>query len=425
MELAVAAITDVGRVRTNNEDSHFADADLGLFVVCDGMGGHNAGEVASQATCDIVQREVTAASRLRERYLATGGNDDAAALRKMLEEAVGTACREVYKKASKEPELAGMGTTCTVLLVVGHGKAVLAQVGDSRLYVRRGGRLHQLTEDHTYVNELLRRGSITREQARNHPQGNVLSRALGVQPGVAVDTMLFDVDPGDTFLLCSDGLHHYFQDARELEAGLAGDDLTQAATALVKLALARGGHDNCTAIAVRIGGSGDASVAADQRIAVLKNVPLFTHLGYNELVRVVGLTQVARAAAGQVIVREGDTGGELYVLLSGEADVEKGGRPVAQLSTGAHFGEMAMVDSAPRSATVRARTAANLLVLKRPEFFNIVRNEPVIASKLLWSFLQTISGRLRETNEALQSAQQVTRAEPDADFEVFFEEDDG
>ena len=404
MELSVAALTDVGRVRTNNEDSYFSDRDLGLFIVCDGMGGHNAGEVASQATCDVLVREVTAASRLRERFLSTGSPEDADALRRLLDDAMNAASREIFKRASKEPELAGMGTTCTAMLVIGHEKALLAQVGDSRIYLHRAGRIHQITDDHTYVNELVRRGSLTREQTRGHPQGNVLSRAMGVQPWVAADTMLFDLDPGDIYLLCSDGLHNYFPEADQLIPGLVSPDLERGTKALVREALDRGGHDNVTAILVRVEGTAaEPAVTADRRIVTLKRVPLFRQLTYNELVRVVGLTSVARAAEGQVVAREGDAGSELYVVLSGEVDVEKSGRPAGTLGLGAHFGELALIDAAPRSATVRARTPTSLLVLRRPELLALVQSEPVIASKLLWSFVLALSGRLPEGAGALAS----------------------
>ncbi len=396
MDLTVAALTDVGRVRANNEDAHYADADLGLFMVCDGMGGHNAGEVASQTTCDVVVREVGAASRLRERFFATASLEDAEALRRMIESAVGAACREVFKKASKEPELAGMGTTCTLVLAAGHGKGILAHVGDSRLYLHRGGHIHQLTDDHTYVNELIRRGSLARDQARRHPQGNVLSRALGVQTVVAVETMIFDMDPGDTYLLCTDGLHNYFPAKEDLVAGMTHERLDKGVLQLVSTALERGGHDNVTVVALRARGEAVAEVAADRRIAALKRIPLFASLGYNELVRVVGIGQLARAAAGQTIVREGDAGADLFVTLSGEVEVERAGRPVSVLDAGAHFGELGLVGSIPRTATVRARTPAALFVLRRAEFLALVDSAPVIGSKLLWSSLQVLGGRGRE-----------------------------
>ncbi|OGQ90605.1 MAG: hypothetical protein A2289_06450 [Deltaproteobacteria bacterium RIFOXYA12_FULL_58_15] len=423
MQLTVASRTDVGRVRTNNEDSFFADPALGLFVVCDGMGGHSAGEVASQMACNIIKRELEAASKQREKYLQSGKPSDIKGLRKAVEAAIHTACKEVFKKASKSPEHAGMGTTVTVVLIAGHDKGILGHVGDSRLYVARGGAVHQLSEDHTYVNELVRRGALTKEQAKNHPQGNVLSRALGVQPNVPVDTMVFDMDPGDTYLLCSDGLYNYFPNTPELADGLGNPDLNTGLNLLIDRALDRGGHDNTTGITFRVGGEpppeGHAT-AAEQRIAILKRIPFFSHLSYNELVKVVGLTQLARVKAGDVFITEGEPGDELYVVLAGDVQVIKGEQVIVNLNAGAHIGEMALIDNAPRSASVRAQSDVNLLVMRREEFFSIIRSEPVIATKLLWSFVQVLSGRLRDTNEAL------ARKELDDDeLEVFIDDGEG
>jgi PPM family protein phosphatase len=423
-DFSVVSRSNVGRVRKNNEDSFLVDEALGLFVVCDGMGGHAAGEVASKLACEVLQREIAEAVKLREKFIQTGKPADIKALKKAVEAAIATACKEIFKRASREPDTAGMGTTCTMMLLAGHNKGILGQVGDSRLFVSRGGHLHQLSEDHTYVNELLKRGAITKEQAKNHPQGNVLSRALGVQPSVNVDTMIFDMDPGDTYLLCSDGMYNYFPDSNELGPILAGTDLTAALADLEKKALDRGGHDNVTGVVVRVGGAvtaAEQNLAAEQRIAVLKRIPIFANLAYTELVKVLGLTQLARTPAGQVIVEEGEQGDEFFVVLSGEVDIHKGGQLLTTLRAGAHIGEMAMVDSAPRSATVRAKTDVNLLVMRREEFFGLIRSEPVVASKLLWSFVQVLSGRLRETNEALQGARQELAQSNE--FEVFVEED--
>jgi hypothetical protein len=284
--------------------------------------------------------------------------------------------------------------------------------------------VHQLSEDHTYVNELVKRGALTREQAKNHPQANVLSRALGVQPTVAVDTMLFDIDPGDTFLLCSDGLYNYFPDAAELAAGMSSSDLDGGLQGMISKALERGGHDNCTGVAFRIGGQAAAGpTAAEQRIAILKRIPFFAHLSYNELVKVVGLTQLSRVSAGDSFIVEGEPGDELYVVLAGEVEVLKGEDVIVALKAGAHIGEMTLIDNAPRSATIRASTDVNLLVMRREEFFSIIRSEPVIATKLLWSFVQVLSGRLRETNEALQGARKELSTDPE-ELEVFVDPDE-
>ncbi|MBI5508154.1 MAG: Stp1/IreP family PP2C-type Ser/Thr phosphatase [Deltaproteobacteria bacterium] len=424
MDVTVATRTDVGRVRTNNEDSFFADADLGLFVVCDGMGGHSAGEVASRAAMEAIRDEIKNAGKAREKFITSGKSADLKALRKTLETAIHTACREVFKLASKNPELAGMGTTCTVVLMAGHQKGILGHVGDSRLFVMRGGQVHQLSEDHTYVNELVKRGALTREQAKNHPQGNVLSRALGVQPTVPVDTMIFDMDPGDTYLLCSDGLYNYFPDASELQVGLTAPKIDDGINALVDRALERGGHDNVTGVVFRIGGAtplASDATAAEQRIAILKRIPFFAHLNYNELVKVVGLTQMARVAAANRFITEGEPGDELYVVLAGEVEIIKGDAVIVSLKAGAHIGEMALIDNAPRSATVRAKTDVNLLVMRREEFFGLIRSEPAIATKLLWSFVQVLSGRLRDTNEALQGARRELNQQSE-ELEVFLDE---
>lgn len=421
MQLKLASRSDVGRVRKNNEDSFFADAELGLFIVCDGMGGHKAGEVASKTTCEVVKAEILAAKGLRDKFIQSAKYADLKALRKTVESAVISACKEVHKRSVRDPETSGMGTTATMLLLAGHGKGILAHVGDSRLFVLRNGSVHQLSEDHTYVNELVKRGALTPEQARNHPHGNVLSRAIGVQPSVSVDTMVFDIDPGDTYLLCSDGLYNYYPDSAEIAALLALPDLELAVEGLTNGALERGGHDNCTSVVLRIDNvatTAEESLAADYRIGLLKRIPIFAHLTYNELVRVVGVTHLTRAAGGTFFIREGQTGDELYVVLSGEVQVSKGEQILATLRAGAHLGEMAMIDNAPRSASVRAVTDANLLAMRREEFFGLIRSEPVIGTKLLWSFVNVLSGRLRQTNEALQGARQEL-AHSIPNFEIF------
>ncbi len=424
MDLRVATRTDVGRVRTNNEDNFFADPNLGLFIVCDGMGGHSAGEVASKTACEVITREIASGGKTREKFLASGKSSDVKAVAKMVEAAIHTACKEVYKKASRNPELAGMGTTCTVVFMAGHNKGILGHVGDSRLYVVRQNMVHQLSDDHTYVNELVKRGALSREQARNHPQGNVLSRALGVQPTVPVDTMIFDIDPGDTYLMCSDGLYNYYADPTEITKMIGEADIELSLNQLIDRAMERGGHDNLTGIVMRIGGTpppADAAVAAEQRIAILKRIPIFAHLSYNELVKVVGLTQLLKVKNGETFIREGEPGDELYVVLAGEVNVVKGGQHITSLKAGAHIGEMALIDNAMRSATIVANGDCNLLAMRRDEFFGVIRTEPVIATKLLWSFVQVLSGRLRETNEALQGARKELTANT-GDFEIFVDE---
>jgi len=423
MDISVASRSDVGRVRDNNEDAFLVDQELGLYIVCDGMGGHNAGEVASKMACEVLRREVASSHKVRDRYKQSGKPSDIKAVVKAVEAAISTACKEIYKRASKNPEQSGMGTTCSMVLLTGHGKAILGHVGDSRLFVLRGGTVHQLSEDHTFVNELVKRGALTRAQAKDHPQGNVLSRALGVQPSVSIDTMIFDIDAADTYLLCSDGLYNYFPESFELTEGMQTPDLEAGLSLMIDKALERGGHDNTTGIVFRFGGQPppkEAATAAEQRIAILKRIPIFAHLTYNELVKVVALTQLQKVPEGTMFITEGEPGDELYVVLAGEVEVIKGGNVLANLKAGVHLGEMAMIDNEVRSASVKATKSANLLVMRRDEFFGLIRSEPVIATKLLWSFVQVLSGRLRDTNEALQGARKRLNTGT-ASFEPFDE----
>ena len=239
-ELTWASATHPGQLRTQNEDSVLTMP--GLFVVADGMGGHLAGEVAS----DIAVRAL-------ERGLATeAGNqlDDLVA-------AVSTANAEIYSSALDDPERAGMGTTLTALAVVAddlEGEAFgVANVGDSRIYVVRHGRLRQVTIDHSFVQELVAEGAITRDEARTHPRRNIVTRALGIEPHVRVDSWTMPIIRGDRFVLCSDGLVDEVADETisELLATHA-DDPQAAAQALVDAANAAGGRDNISVVVVDV-----------------------------------------------------------------------------------------------------------------------------------------------------------------------------
>ena len=199
------AATDVGRVRDHNEDNFLVDKALNLFVVADGMGGHAAGEVASavavQTLRDVVSRNKDLIDAYREGSQIASSRD----ITSLLEHAVQKACAEIYTKAQDDPEKRGMGTTLSALLVI-NNRGFIAHVGDSRIYLLRGGRVVQLTEDHSLVNELIKRGKLTEAQAETSPYKNAVTRAVGVYESVEVDTIDFDVLPGDQFLLASDGL---------------------------------------------------------------------------------------------------------------------------------------------------------------------------------------------------------------------------
>jgi len=402
--------TDVGQKRDHNEDDLLLDPGLGLYIVCDGMGGHAAGEVASAHAVKTVQRVLTENRAILEDAKKDNGAEAREKLASLCELAVNTACSEIFTMAITDHGKAGMGTTLVMMLVVG-GKGVMGHVGDSRLYMVRAGQIHQFSEDHSYTSEMVKRGKMTREQARSSPYANVITRAVGIQKNVQVDTLVFDIIPGDTFLLCSDGLHGYYDDPNDLAETLSNPDTEKIPDILIQTSNTRGGKDNITAVILRaMADSGDKALEdaraseVNLKLDTLKKIPLFRYLTYQELVKVLNITYLETYEAGTEIIKEADSGEELYIILAGKVLVSRSGQEIVELHPGIHFGEMALVDQSPRSATVTAREATRLLVVQRRSFYTLIRKEPVLAVKLLWSFVQVLSRRLRETNEQLSGA---------------------
>ena len=432
LDVKAYGATDVGRKRKRNEDAYLLAPELGLYVVADGMGGHSAGEVASQRAVEVVRAAVAEQVAVLRAFAEDPAPARGAAAARVLEQAIEAACADIHRAAEADPRLRGMGTTFVGLLVAGE-RAVIAHVGDSRLYLHRGGATYVLTEDHTLIAEQMKAGQLTAEGAKNSPFKGVLTRALGQHESVQVDTLVIDLYAGDAFLLCSDGLYGCVAD-EELSAhfgaglvgglvgGLAGGIVgglaggappagIEALTAsLVALANEGGGRDNITAVVVVAEGH-----AADQvaRIDVLRRIPLFEHLTYREQNEVLAVAQTRTIPSGATVVREGDPGGDLFVLLEGQVSVEQGGLPIAVVRAGGHFGEMGLVDAGPRSASVRALEPLRAMVIPRAAVLLLMQREPSLAVKLLWAFVQVLSQRLRATNselsEVLSSGPETTR----------------
>jgi protein phosphatase len=234
-----ASLTDTGRKRRHNEDAYVVEPPL--FAVADGMGGAQAGEHASSL----------AAAALKDVPEPGGGGEE------RVDELIQQANRRVYERQSQDAAASGMGTTMTVALVE-DGRVAIGHVGDSRAYLIRGRSLEQLTEDHSLVAELVRSGKLSPEEAEGHPQRSVITRALGTDPDVDVDTFSVETRPGDLFLICSDGLTSMVDNDTILtEVARNRDDLKSAAKALVRAANNGGGEDNITVVFFEIDGAGD------------------------------------------------------------------------------------------------------------------------------------------------------------------------
>jgi protein phosphatase len=243
------ALTDLGRKRASNEDAFFIDDALGLYVVADGMGGHAAGEVASREAVDTVYGMVKSGiGKLRD-LVGPPSDQDLRAATRLIESAVQAATYFVFSIAEIDRAKSGMGTTISALLILGDF-GVTAQVGDSRIYRVQGSSVEQLTEDHTLIAWQLKQGLITPQEAARSPHKNVITRAVGNREYVQVDTRCVPLEPGERFLLCSDGLHGYLleEDIPTIVAMGGGPAVRR----FVDLANERGGKDNITAVLVEI-----------------------------------------------------------------------------------------------------------------------------------------------------------------------------
>lgn len=251
----VAGATDPGCVRRNNEDNFAVEADLGLLVVADGMGGHNSGEVASDIACKTVVEQGRRMLGGDKILVPEGGTPGLTPRSRQLEFFVKSANEMIYEKGRAFPKDAGMGTT-VVAAVVDAKSLTVAHVGDSRLYLWRRGELTQLTEDHSLVGEQVKRGQITADQAARSPQQNILTRALGAEKGVQVDVADHPLLPGDVVLLATDGLSKMVVDADVAAVIAESQDPQKIVETLIARSRAAGGVDNIAVVVAKVPAAG-------------------------------------------------------------------------------------------------------------------------------------------------------------------------
>ncbi|MCT4606402.1 MAG: Stp1/IreP family PP2C-type Ser/Thr phosphatase [Marinisporobacter sp.] len=241
--MKIGAYSHIGRVREINEDAYYiANEGLNLFVVADGMGGHNAGEVASNVAIHSIKD-------FMENHKSEFLDKDEKTVCKVLKKATLEANHTIFEKSKNEIKCQGMGTTLTVVLLL--SKVYIAHVGDSRAYLMRENKLSQITEDHSLVAELLKNGSITKNEAKIHPQRNMITRALGTEEDIMIDVYTLGLKEDDVILLCTDGLSNLIELEEMKEALIEARDMQKACEHLVALANERGGYDNITVVAIK------------------------------------------------------------------------------------------------------------------------------------------------------------------------------
>ena len=437
MEIAFWAATDVGRVREHNEDNFLVDKRLRLFIVCDGMGGHAAGEVASAMSVRIVREVVSNQRELIEQVNKTPHNEELCkAVLSQLEFAIKEANRRVFEASRDDEGKRGMGTTCCVLLLTSR-KAFVAHVGDSRVYLLRQTQVLQLTEDHSLYNEMVRLGKIRRGDKVKLPNKNAVTRAVGVREQVEVDTLEFDLASQDRFLVCSDGLCGYFKAEEQIRLMMTSGDVKEVTELSIAFALESGGKDNVTAILVdvlKLGAQDALDTLQKTVFDRIDEIPYFQYLTDKERKHLVGLGTTRQAHMGETIFSREDADAPLCVVIDGELEVLQEGRDALTLHAGDCLGAVALIDGQATPRDGMTTKESLLFLLSKAQFTKLLQHSPELAVKLMWNFLQVMASRVRDLEATVAenarvsaalakasvdldepSAVTITRAAPEAD----------
>jgi PPM family protein phosphatase len=390
------AATDVGRVRRINQDCYLVDPHLQLAIVADGVGGRKRGEVAAGLACRTVNAHLNRHSAKIWNYQSSPGISEQHAVQHLVRQAVQYASSQVFLAGKTLAAGVGMSTTMEVVLVVS-GTAFIAHVGDSRTYLIRNRKAYALTEDHSVLQEKVRRGLLTEKAARTAKGRNILTRAVGSMPTVKVDTLTIKLQPGDGMLLCSDGITRYFE---EEELPRALPNFTSIGVEnLVNLAVARGGVDNTTALVIGVHeGSAHNPDSGGMDTEDLRRFPMFEQCTSAELKSLCSLLELVSFEAGQTVFSEGDPSDGFYLLSSGKITLTRGGTPLASLGAGEPFGEMAFVSEDQRTTTAIATRQSTAYVLRKHRFAQIFREGRPLATHLLWRMFRNAVHIIRRQN---------------------------
>ncbi|MGK0435337.1 MAG: serine/threonine protein phosphatase PrpC [Planctomycetota bacterium] len=399
--------TDIGTVRETNEDRLFVSDELGLYLVCDGMGGHAAGEIAAQIATDTV---VNAVRKGIARSATTKGRaPNHVELQEVLRRAIQGASLAVCAEAMANPERAGMGCTITALQFVA-GKAVMAHVGDTRLYLLRDGAVELLSSDHTLAAEMKRRGELTPTEAEHHKYANALTRCIGSQDAVQVDSLVLDVGPDDRFLICSDGLSGYVESLSELASALTDRDPAAIPSELIRVANDRGGQDNITAIAIVMEAADDemkrllvVSDESRQDLELLRGLDLFKAMSFVDALRILSYSEIRSCRAGEVVVGLDEPNDRLCLALAGRFEMRSRGESLAvRLRTGDCVGDTALLVPQRRRCVLSALDDGRMLVLSGERFRSLARRRPWLGVRLMAGIAAKLSIELDAAEEMLR-----------------------
>lgn len=400
--------TDVGNVKPINEDSAAAHSEQGLFVVADGVSGREAGEVASQTLVEEFNKRAPALMEKLHQRDPLHNDEHREELLHDLVTLIDEINGVVYQ-LGQQPEYNGGIATTVVAMLLWENAALVAHVGDSRIYLVRNQKIFRITEDHTYA-ELLRKqhgaGALPERLSKRY--SHVLTRSIGSHPHVDVDVVFFDFYAGDRFLLCTDGLTDYLN-GQELLQMMTTMPTDRVASALVQEAKDRGGRDNITAIFVDVEDSPAHRTMSLPQMDTLKKVDflgelvLFRQLTTLELLRVLRVVYEHNYNDQELIVSEGERSDSIYLLVEGTVEVRRHGKTLATLAPGDHFGELSIFEGSTSSVDVVSVGRTLVFAVPHQHFKSMVSEDLALGNKLLWNITYQLANHLTRMNQQISA----------------------
>ncbi len=389
--------SDLGQVRKRNEDSYLVDMMNKIFIVADGMGGGVQGDRASRRAIEIFTSVVHNNLKIFQALQFPHDEEVRQKVREVLSEAIHAANREIISMRNAIGKVA-MGTTLSALIIRGK-TGVIAHIGDSRIYRVRFREVEQLTDDHSLVAQQVRDGLITQEEADNSPFKNVLLQAIGKGEKIEPQIKFIDLDVGDQFLLCSDGLSNYLKED-EIITILSEQDGERIVPRLIDSANSRGGSDNITAIVVRISSPEHFQPTEQYDFSqILHSSPFLRGLSRAEAAQIFQIGKIENYIAGEILTREGESDRAIFLIISGKINLYRNNQWLNTLTVGQHFGQFSLLDKDGRLASAIAETESRVLRIEREDFIEFIRRDPALGVKVVWNILKHLSGAYRELLE--------------------------
>jgi len=388
----------IGKKKEQNQDALLVDQSLGLHIVCDGIGGRAAGNVASITTCTLMRQSFGDHLDVLDAYRKKGSTTNRQQANMVVKSVVDSVNREVNLMGKRNERFEGMATTLVMVMILGRN-ALIAHAGDSRAYLIRDKKAYLLTDDHSVAKTQLKRGLISAEDALHGSHSSTVTRAIGMSERVEPELLNLELMPGDKFLLCTDGLSRYIT-TEEIASITRSAKIEKLAERLVELADRRAGKDNITAVIVVVDPKQKVTgLNAAQKIEAIKKIPLFQGLTFPEAIRVLSVVSSRSYKKGERLITQGKHGREFYVGVFGRFRVEIDGLFVTELPPGSLIGEGVLLSDEPHQADVFAVEDAHVMIIDREDFFNLLRNNPYLANKFLWSFCRVLNERLRQSGQ--------------------------